>query len=136
MGSVLRSAGSYKKGEARHKRENVLGYPPPRASRERLQRAYQRLPLCRGALDTSLGRLHIEDRNPSTAASLLGPFPRLGVYRVLGASFKATNCLESLNALIEERCAKVDAWKNSNQRWISALAISLSETRSPCWFSV
>lgn len=41
---------------------------------------------------------------------------RLGVYGVLGASFKTTNCIESVNALIEERCAKVDAWKNSNQR--------------------
>ena len=39
---------------------------------------------------------------------------RLGVYGVLGRSFKTTNCLESGNALIEERCAKVDHWKNSS----------------------
>ncbi len=38
---------------------------------------------------------------------------RLGVYGVLGRSFKTTNCLESVNALVEERCAKVDHWKNS-----------------------
>ena len=40
---------------------------------------------------------------------------RLGVYAVLGRSFKTTNCLESVNALVEERCAKVDHWKNSSQ---------------------
>ena len=32
---------------------------------------------------------------------------RLGVYAVLGRSLKTTNCLESVNALVEERCAKV-----------------------------
>jgi hypothetical protein len=35
---------------------------------------------------------------------------------MLGASFKTTNCLESINALVEERCAKVDRWTNANQR--------------------
>jgi hypothetical protein len=44
------------------------------------------------------------------------------VAALLGRSFKTTNCLESVNALVEERCAKVDAWKNSNQRqrWMAA----------------
>jgi hypothetical protein len=32
----------------------------------------------------------------------------IGVYGVLGRSLKTTNGLESINALIEERCAKVD----------------------------
>jgi hypothetical protein len=32
-----------------------------------------------------------------------------------------TNYLESINALVEERCAKVDRWTNSNQRqrWLA-----------------
>ena len=40
---------------------------------------------------------------------------------VLGRSLKTTNCLESVNALVEERCAKVDHWKNSSQcqRWLA-----------------
>ena len=40
---------------------------------------------------------------------------------VLGHSLKTTNCIESVNALIEERCAKVDHWKTSNQRqrWLA-----------------
>ena len=41
---------------------------------------------------------------------------RLGLYGVLGRSLKTTNCLESVNALVEERCAKVDHWQNSRQR--------------------
>ena len=46
---------------------------------------------------------------------------RLGVYGVLGRSLKTTNGLESINALIEERCAKVDHWQNSSQRqrWLA-----------------
>ena len=52
---------------------------------------------------------------------------RLGIYGVLGQSFKTTNCLESANALVEERCAKVDAWKNSNhrQRWLATALLEI-----------
>jgi putative transposase len=55
---------------------------------------------------------------------------RLGLYAKLGRSFKTTNCLESVNALIEERCAKVDHWQNSSQRnrWL-ALALLDIEPR-------
>ena len=46
---------------------------------------------------------------------------RLGVYGVLGRSLKTRNCIESVNALVEERCAKVDHWKTSiqHQRWLA-----------------
>ena len=42
-------------------------------------------------------------------------------------SFKTTNCIESANALVEERCAKVDAWKTSNQRhrWLPAALLDI-----------
>ena len=52
---------------------------------------------------------------------------RLGVYAVLGRSFKTTNCLESVNALVEERCAKVDHWKNSSQRhrWLATALVDI-----------
>ena len=52
---------------------------------------------------------------------------RLGVYGVLGCSFKTTNCLESVNALVEERCGKVEAWKNSNQRqrWLATALLDI-----------
>ena len=53
---------------------------------------------------------------------------RLGVYAVLGRSFKTTNCLESVNALVEERCAKVDHWQNSSQRhrWLATALVDIA----------
>jgi len=40
---------------------------------------------------------------------------------------KTTNCLESVNALVEERCAKVDHWKNSSQRqrWLATALLEI-----------
>jgi len=118
-----------------HKRENVVSYLSKSEQapwRKRLQRAYNR-PSYEEAR-AELQKLHgeLEDRNQSAAASLAEGFEetltlhRLGVYGVLGRSLKTTNCLESVNALVEERCAKVDHWKNSSQRhrW---LATSLLE---------
>ena len=117
-----------------HKRENVVSYlsKSEQASwRKRLQRAYDR-PEYKEALE-AFEQLHgeLEERNQSAAKSLKEGFEetltlhRLGVYGVLGRSLKTTNCIESVNALVEERCAKVDHWKNSSQRqrWLaSALA--------------
>ncbi len=95
--------------------------------RKRLQRAYGR-PTHKEALE-ALEQLHreLEERNQSAASSLEEGLEetltlhRLGVYGVLGHSLKTTNCIESVNALIEERCAKVDHWKTSNQRqrWLA-----------------
>ena len=52
---------------------------------------------------------------------------RLGVYGVLGRSLKTTNCLESVNALVEERCAKVDLWQSSSQRhrWLATALLDI-----------
>ena len=52
---------------------------------------------------------------------------RLGVYGVLGRSLKTTNGLESINALIEERCAKVDLWQHSSQRqrWLATALLDI-----------
>jgi len=49
------------------------------------------------------------------------------VFALLGLSFKTTNCLESINALVEERCAKVDRWTNSNQlqRWLTTALLDI-----------
>jgi len=42
-------------------------------------------------------------------------------------ALKTTNCLESVNAMAEERCGKLDSWKNSNQkhRWLAAALIDI-----------
>ena len=49
------------------------------------------------------------------------------VARVQGRSFKTTNCLESINALVEERCAKVDHWQTSSQRhrWLATALLDI-----------
>ena len=52
---------------------------------------------------------------------------RLGVFQLLGISFKATNCIESLNAQVEKVCGRVTHWKNSNhkQRWLAAALLDI-----------
>ena len=119
-----------------HKRENVVSYLPKGeqpSMRRRLQRAYDRPTY--GEAKAELLKLlrELEQRNQSAAASLAEGLEetltlhRLGVFALLGMSFKTTNCLESANALIEERCAKVDAWKNSSQRhrWLAAALLDI-----------
>ena len=120
-----------------HKRENVVSHLAKHeqaAWRQRLQRAYnQPSELRRGprCLETLLGEL--DERNQSAAGSLAEgldetlTLPRLGVYGVLGRSFKTTNCLESVNALVEERCAKVDHWQTSSQRhrWLATALLDI-----------
>jgi len=119
-----------------HKRENVVSYLPKSEQahwRRRLQRAYDRPTY--GEAKAALLALYreLEQRNQSAAASLAEGLEetltlhRLGVYEVLGASFKTTNCLESVNALVEERCAKVDDWKTSNQRhrWLATALLDI-----------
>ena len=119
-----------------HKGENVVSYVAKREQpvwRQRLQRAYNRPEYdeARAALET----LHreLEDRNQSAARSLAEGFDetltlhRLGLYGALGRSLKTTNCLESVNALVEERCAKVDHWQNSRQRhrWLATALLDI-----------
>ncbi len=119
-----------------HKRENVVGYlakSDQATWRTRLQRAYDRPD--HGEAVAALEKLHaeLEERNQSAAGSLAEGLEetltlhRLGVYGVLGISLKTTNCLESVNALVEERCAKVDNWKNSKQRtrWLATALVDI-----------
>ena len=119
-----------------HKHENVVSYLATTEQavwRQRLQRAYNRPTYeeALGALETLHGEL--DDRNQSAAGSLAEDLDetvtlhRLGLYGVLGRSLKTTNCLESINALVEERCAKVDHWQNSNQRhrWLATALLDI-----------
>ncbi|MCI0408616.1 MAG: IS256 family transposase [Acidobacteria bacterium] len=119
-----------------HKRENVVSYLPKREQaswRRRLQRAYDRPTYAEAKAALTALHRELEGRNQSAAASLAEGFEetltlhRLGVYELVGASFKTTNCLESTNALVEERCAKVDVWKTSNQRhrWLATALLDI-----------
>ena len=44
-----------------------------------------------------------------------------------GISLKTTNCLESLNSLVEQRVASVDRWRTSDQkqRWLAAALLDI-----------
>ena len=119
-----------------HKRENVVGYLPksePAALRRRLQRAYQK-PTDLEAKN-ALMKIHaeLETRNRSAAASLQEGLEetltlhRLGVFELLGRSFKTTNGIESVMSGVEERCGKVDSWKNSSQkqRWLATALLDI-----------
>lgn len=119
-----------------HKRENVVSYLGKEQQsrwRQRLTHAYHRPTYAEAK--AALEKLHteLEDINQSAANSLLEGMEetltlhRLGVYPLIGISFKTTNCLESVNSLIEERCGKVDAWRNSNQkhRWLAAALVDI-----------
>ena len=108
-----------------HTRENVVSHRAKNEQavwRQRLQRAYTRPAYdeALGALETLHGEL--DERNQSAAGSLAEGLDetltlhRLGGYGVLGRSLKTTNGLDSVNALVEERCAKVDHWQTSSQR--------------------
>ena len=119
-----------------HKRENVVSYLATHEQvvwRQRLQRAYTRPDYdeALGALETLHGEL--DARNQSAAGSLAEGLDetltlhRLGLFGALGRSLKTTNGLESVNALVEERCAKVDYWQNSSQRqcWLATALLDI-----------
>jgi len=114
-----------------HKRENVVSYLPKSEQalmRKRLQKAYERPTYKEAHEKLKEIRKELEERNQSAVESLDEGFEetlalhRLGVFAVLGKSFKTTNCLESINSQAEQRCHKIDHWKNSNQkqRWLAA----------------
>ncbi len=119
-----------------HKRENVVSYLPKQEQvswRRRLQHAYDRPTYAEAKAALMMLHGELDGRNQSAAASLAEGLEetltlhRLGVYGVLGRSFKTTNCIESANALVEERCAKVDSWQNSNQRqrWLATALLDI-----------
>ncbi len=114
-----------------HKRENVVSYLPKTEQqwmRKRLQQAYER-PTYKEAHKRLLEiREELKMRNQSAADSLDEGFEdtlslhRIGVFAIVGKSFKTTNCLDSINSQAEQRCHKIDHWKNSSQkqRWLAA----------------
>lgn len=119
-----------------HKRENVVRHLPKGEQatwRTRLQRAYERPTYTEAKAALARLQRDLDARNQSAARSLAEGLEetltlhRLGVFAVLGTSFKTTNCLESINALVEERCAKVDRWTNSNQRqrWLATALLDI-----------
>ena len=119
-----------------HKRENVLDYLPERHRaplRRKLQAAYERPTYEAAKRALAKVRAELLLLNASAAASLdegleeTLTLHRLGVFRELGTSLKTTNALESIHARVESRVAKVDHWKNSEQkqRWLATAFLDL-----------
>jgi putative transposase len=119
-----------------HKRENVVAYLPERHRapfRRKLQAAYEQ-PTYEAA-KRALGKVRAELAllNASAVASFdegldeTLTLHRLGVFAELGTSLKTTNALESIHARVESRTAKVDHWKNSEQkqRWLATALLDL-----------
>jgi putative transposase len=119
-----------------HKRENVLEYLPERhraTFRRKLQAAYEHPTYEKAKRALGKVRAELVVLNASAAASLdegleeTLTLHRLGIFHELGTSLKTTNALESIHARVESRTAKVDHWRNSEQkqRWLATALLDL-----------
>jgi transposase-like protein len=119
-----------------HKRENVLRYLPVGRQaefRRKLQNAYDRPTYDKAKSSLKKVRTELGLVNQSAVASLDEGFEetltlhRLGLFEELGRSFKTTNCIENLNALIAQRTDKIDCWRNSEQkhRWLATAVLEI-----------
>lgn len=119
-----------------HKRENVVRYLPKaeqNSMRRKLQKAYEKATYKEAQAALQKIQTELETRNACANRSLEEGLEetltlhRLGVFQLLGRSLKTTNCLESINGQVEERCGKVDCWKNSSQkhRWLASALLDI-----------
>ena len=119
-----------------HKRENVLGYLPVSKQapfRRKLQAAYDQPTYAQAKAALKKIRAELALVNQSAAASLdegleeTLTLHRLGLAKVLGRSFRTTNCIENVNALLGQRTDKVDRWRNSDQkqRWLATALLDI-----------
>jgi putative transposase len=119
-----------------HKRENVLGYLPTGLKpvfKRKLSTAYEKPTYAAAKAALKRIRTELAEVNRSAAASLdegleeTLTLHRLGLFKELGRSFKTTNCIENLNALIGQRTDKVDCWRNADQkhRWLATTLLDI-----------
>lgn len=119
-----------------HKRENVVAYLPKEQQdlfRKKLQNAYQEKTYDKAKKKLGLIRKELSLLNQSAVSSLdegleeTLTLHRLGVFDVLGASLKTTNCIESLNSQLERYTHRVTYWKNSSQRqrWVATALLEI-----------
>jgi transposase-like protein len=119
-----------------HKRENVLGYLPAGLKpvfKRKLSTAYEKPTYAAAKAALRRIRSELAEVNSSAAASLdegleeTLTLHRLGLFKELGRSFKTTNCIENLNALIGQRTDKVDCWRNADQkhRWLATTLLDI-----------
>ena len=114
-----------------HKRENVASYLPKNEQenfKKRLQNAFDRPSLSEAKEAVLELENELERSNQNALRSLqegqeeVLTLHRLGLFPLLGVSFKTTNCIESLNALAKNYCRRIRNWTDSSQkqRWLAA----------------
>jgi putative transposase len=119
-----------------HKRENVLSYLTEQQKpvfKRKLHAAYEKPTYAAAQSALRAVRSELMRENASAAASLdegleeTLTLHRLGLFKELGRSFKTTNCLENLNALLGQRTDKVDYWRNADQkhRWLATALLDI-----------
>ncbi len=119
-----------------HKRENIVSYLPKnkqKSMRRRLQHAYSRPTYKEAKKELMDIRKNLSDLNQSAMNSLdegleeTLTLHRLDLFGVLGESLKTTNCIESINSMIERITGKISCWKNSNQiqRWFATALLDI-----------
>lgn len=118
-----------------HKRENVVRYLPKGEQavwRRKLQAAYAHPGYDQAKRVLVRLERELRVRNASAAASLAEGLEetltlhRLGVFPQIGRSFKTTNLIENVMARVEEKTARVDHWRTSDQklRWCAAALLA------------
>ena len=119
-----------------HKRENVLKYLTPTQQEQvkpKLQAAYEQSTYEAAKAALLAVRSELKVINLSALRSLdegleeTLTLHRFGLFTTLGRSFKTTNLIESINALLGQKTDKVDHWKNSNQkeRWVATALLDI-----------
>jgi transposase-like protein len=119
-----------------HKRENVVRHLPKEQQprwRRRLQKAYSQPTYAQAKAALTALHKELEQVNLSAARSLAEGLEetltlhRLGLFGLLGRSFKTTNCIENMNSLVGQRTDKVDRWRNASQkhRWLAAALLEV-----------
>jgi putative transposase len=117
-----------------HKRENVLSYLPENEQilwRKRLQNVYRDDDYQNAKTTLERYAVLLERINLSAANALREgleetlTLQRLGISGIFHRSFSTTNCIESLNSMMERTTAQVKYWQNSDQRqrWVAASAL-------------
>ncbi len=119
-----------------HKRENVLSYLPKNKQeqiKKTLQNAYD-LPTYKEARTALLSlkaelALINEDARSSLEEGIEETLSlhRLGLMPHLKQSFRTTNCIESVNAMVAQLTRNVKRWTNSNQRrrWLATALMDI-----------
>jgi len=121
-----------------HKRENVVSYLPKSlqtAFRRKLQHAYEKPDYKEAKASLEHVAKELKLVNESALASLNEGLEdtltlhRIGLFKELGASFKTTNCIESLNSQVARLTRRVSRWTNSNQmhRWLATALLDIEK---------